>query len=541
MSDDFDAYRKWLGIPPEEQPPNHYRLLGIAVFEDDPDVIENAVNRQMAHVRTFQTGKHSKLSQEILNEISSAKICLLNDDKKAAYDEKLKAEIKAAQPSSIGTLEAAAPPKAPPSTAAPPPPPGANSPQLASPPPIGSSVPTGVAVAGQSPAASVATAVSVGSPRPVVAKPAVSVTKATSPTSTARRARARRKSSPWPLVLGVVGIAALVAVVIWIAKNNKYQPVDSGSGQGSSGSRPLAAERPVSPVYPTDNSSNAFPPPSNTRPKRTEPDDFQPSLPQISPPRKPEPSSPDTVAASQGQVRELLEVTIRALRNRDPDGARQTLARVDKLPVGTELKGRLDSTLVLFRYYEDFVNAVDRGLLRAARVNEFEERDSFEFEGKKFKVIEFDRRQPRVTFRFGDQEFEQPVRNLAPEHAMAFASIYEPFQYGTAQAKVRIAAFLGLDEQASADLRRRAKSLLKEAAELGLRDEHVAALLELPLDELPRARELPRDMERSPEPEPEPVPTNDRDDDPFGLKKADKNDPFKLNDDDDDPFGLKND
>ncbi len=23
----FDAYRKWLGIPPEEQPPHHYRLL----------------------------------------------------------------------------------------------------------------------------------------------------------------------------------------------------------------------------------------------------------------------------------------------------------------------------------------------------------------------------------------------------------------------------------------------------------------------------------------------------------------------------------
>ncbi len=54
----FDAYRKWLGIPREEQPPNHYRLLGIGLFESDVDVISNAADRQMAHVRSFQTGRH---------------------------------------------------------------------------------------------------------------------------------------------------------------------------------------------------------------------------------------------------------------------------------------------------------------------------------------------------------------------------------------------------------------------------------------------------------------------------------------------------
>jgi len=50
----FDPYRKWLGIPPEEQPPDHYRLLGIARFESDPDVISNAADRQMVHVRSYQ-------------------------------------------------------------------------------------------------------------------------------------------------------------------------------------------------------------------------------------------------------------------------------------------------------------------------------------------------------------------------------------------------------------------------------------------------------------------------------------------------------
>ena len=34
--DGFDPYRKWLGIPPQEQPPNHYRLLGIGLLSRIP-------------------------------------------------------------------------------------------------------------------------------------------------------------------------------------------------------------------------------------------------------------------------------------------------------------------------------------------------------------------------------------------------------------------------------------------------------------------------------------------------------------------------
>ena len=71
---DFDPYRKWLGIPPHEQPPNYYRLLGISPFETEADVIGNAADRQMAHVRTFQGGKNSAISQKILNELAAARI-----------------------------------------------------------------------------------------------------------------------------------------------------------------------------------------------------------------------------------------------------------------------------------------------------------------------------------------------------------------------------------------------------------------------------------------------------------------------------------
>ena len=95
MSEPFDPYRKWLGILPKDQPPNHYRLLGIATFESDLDVIDNAANRQMGHVRTFQRSKHAKESQRILTELAAARTCLLTPERKQAYDEQLRMQLAA--------------------------------------------------------------------------------------------------------------------------------------------------------------------------------------------------------------------------------------------------------------------------------------------------------------------------------------------------------------------------------------------------------------------------------------------------------------
>lgn len=98
MTQAFDPYHKWLGIPPEEQPPNHYRLLGIAVFEDDPDVIEAAADQRMMHLRSYQVGQRGALSQKLLNEVAAAKICLLSPQNKAAYDATLRANLSVAVP-----------------------------------------------------------------------------------------------------------------------------------------------------------------------------------------------------------------------------------------------------------------------------------------------------------------------------------------------------------------------------------------------------------------------------------------------------------
>lgn len=98
MAEGFDPYLQWLGIRDPQRPLNHYRLLGIELFESDPDVISNAADRQMAHVRTFQAGRRSAESQRVLNELAGAKVCLLNPSKKEPYDAQLRAELGSTGP-----------------------------------------------------------------------------------------------------------------------------------------------------------------------------------------------------------------------------------------------------------------------------------------------------------------------------------------------------------------------------------------------------------------------------------------------------------
>ena len=129
MSDHFDPYYEWLGIPAGEQPPNHYRLLGIAPFENNPTVIENAADRLMAQLRTFQAGKHSQDSQRLLNEVAAARICLLSSEKKAAYGARLRKELEEREKASLREAVPAPPPLPTHHPALPPAPPAAPHPE----------------------------------------------------------------------------------------------------------------------------------------------------------------------------------------------------------------------------------------------------------------------------------------------------------------------------------------------------------------------------------------------------------------------------
>ena len=82
----IDSYYLWLGIPPEEQPPNHYRLLGINCFETNTEVISNSADRQMSFVRKFIDSEYFVEAHKLLNEIAVAKCCILNPKTRGSYD-----------------------------------------------------------------------------------------------------------------------------------------------------------------------------------------------------------------------------------------------------------------------------------------------------------------------------------------------------------------------------------------------------------------------------------------------------------------------
>jgi len=95
----FDAYYEWLGIRPEQQPPDYYRLLGLDAFESNPSVIENAAKRQRLFVETFCGGSRDDHAQALLNQIAAARACLLDPSQKDGYDASLQSQLAAADQS----------------------------------------------------------------------------------------------------------------------------------------------------------------------------------------------------------------------------------------------------------------------------------------------------------------------------------------------------------------------------------------------------------------------------------------------------------
>ena len=89
----FDPYYEWLGIPPKDQPPHHYRLLGVELYEDHLTAIDAAANRIMAYLQELSNGDNGPLAQQLLNEVSTARVCLLNKKRKATYDQTLRKQF----------------------------------------------------------------------------------------------------------------------------------------------------------------------------------------------------------------------------------------------------------------------------------------------------------------------------------------------------------------------------------------------------------------------------------------------------------------
>jgi hypothetical protein len=86
MAKQLDVYRDWLGITDPARPLNHYQLLKLKLFEDDPEKIRANYRKLNAHVRKFSTGEFGPQSQALLNELAKAMLCLTDAERKAEYD-----------------------------------------------------------------------------------------------------------------------------------------------------------------------------------------------------------------------------------------------------------------------------------------------------------------------------------------------------------------------------------------------------------------------------------------------------------------------
>jgi hypothetical protein len=92
-NDPFDPYSQWLGLDARAGLISYYSLLGLPPFEADAGLIAQAADERMKLIRQYQTGPRGKYTQRVLNELASARICLLSPANKAAYDTALRAAL----------------------------------------------------------------------------------------------------------------------------------------------------------------------------------------------------------------------------------------------------------------------------------------------------------------------------------------------------------------------------------------------------------------------------------------------------------------
>lgn len=82
----IDVYRDWLGIEDTNRPLNYYQLLRLPLFHDDINAIREQYRKLNAYVRKYATGDYAFESQQLLNELAKAMLCLTDVQRKREYD-----------------------------------------------------------------------------------------------------------------------------------------------------------------------------------------------------------------------------------------------------------------------------------------------------------------------------------------------------------------------------------------------------------------------------------------------------------------------
>src|SRR5438477_2934457 len=111
----------WLGISPDQWPPDHYTLLNLEPGEADRERIEQHAHERLACLRRYQLA-NPELATEAMNRLAQAVVCLTDPVAKTAYDAALAGEQlvieappirrEAEQPAPMATSTATADPLA---------------------------------------------------------------------------------------------------------------------------------------------------------------------------------------------------------------------------------------------------------------------------------------------------------------------------------------------------------------------------------------------------------------------------------------------
>lgn len=93
MSKDF--YNLWLDLPPNPLPPDHYTLLGLALFQYDPVLVEKLARHRFSRIKVYEDHPDRACragAHELMSRIALAKAVLGAPTTKRQYDRELVAE-----------------------------------------------------------------------------------------------------------------------------------------------------------------------------------------------------------------------------------------------------------------------------------------------------------------------------------------------------------------------------------------------------------------------------------------------------------------
>ncbi len=488
MPEEFDPYRKWLGIAPHEQPVHHYRLLGIAPFEDDPDVILNAADRQMSHIRTFQSGKNGPLSQKILNELAAAKMVLLDPARKSVYDNQLQDRLYADEgplppdmprppemPPAPMPPVSAAPPAYPPATPPPPAPQGVSlPPRSPSPAPIPGQVPMGQAVAPTG--VPLGQAVGAGSPS-TTQVPKIGASRGTSARA---RVRAKRSQNIVPMVLGLIAVGAMLVGLLVFVVSQGSLPEDEPLHKTKTNIAANDTKTKLPPSMP-EKKKTADTPDKTKSPDKTPADKLpagktptdKPADPSLLPKTEVDLSKPLEEMSPEDRFQLAMERAREHLGRRDAEKAKRDLDDADFSEVDAELKREAKRLRTLYQHYNAFWDGVREGIYKRMALG-----DVYTYRGEELELIE--REGELVKFKHNRLEGEEQINKLPAAVAVMFAR--RGLDTEKPQNLVVIGTFWALDGKSGKQKQHeKAKELWVEAAELGEKDEALAN--ELKLDE----------------------------------------------------------